>query len=361
MMEALAERLRTTRLLGSLSTRQLTGLLEQNGISTAHAGEIIVPPRGDSVIQDHVILLEGELEVRRAWSVVGGNDQSHTWTAKPGEKDNSFVFLGAAHNIRARALTDIRYIRIDADTLDVLLGWIQQFADGMKNDPEIKRRMGLVKRITIFHQVPIENALEIFKRMYTKTVQAGETIITQNEKGDCYYLIDRGEAEVMQADPITNEISCVNKLGPGDAFGEEALLQDSNRNATVVMKTPGTLLVLKKDDFDVLIKSNLVDEISADQALEMVTQGEARWLDCRYDMEYEESRIPCATLISLDRLRWYVHRLDPEVTYIVYCRSGRRSKAAAFLLRERNIKAMSLTGGIRDWPYEIDASPVGVV
>ena len=75
-------------------------------------------------------------------------------------------------------------------------------------------------------------------------------------------------------------------------------------------------------------------------------------------MEYEESRIPGAPLIPLDRLRWGVHQLDPEATYIVYCRSGRRSKAGAFLLRERNIKALSMIGGIRDWPYEVDASPV---
>jgi rhodanese-related sulfurtransferase len=53
-----------------------------------------------------------------------------------------------------------------------------------------------------------------------------------------------------------------------------------------------------------------------------------------------------------------VHQLDPEATYIVYCRSGSRSKAVVFLLRERNIRALSMTGGIRDWPYEVDASPV---
>ena len=43
--------------------------------------------------------------------------------------------------------------------------------------------------------------------------------------------------------------------------------------------------------------------------------------------------------------------------YIVYCRSGRRSKAGTCLLRERNIKAVSMMGGIKEWPYEIDASP----
>ncbi|MGB5339928.1 MAG: SulP family inorganic anion transporter, partial [Gammaproteobacteria bacterium] len=355
-MEALAKRLRMTRLLGPLSTHQLTGLLEQTGVTTAHAGEIII--RENTVMHDHIILVEGELEAQRTWSVEGGNDQSYTWILKPAENEESFAFLGAANNIRARALTEIRYIKINADSIDVLLGWSQQFAEDMEKDPELKRRMNLVRQVTVFHEVPLENAREVFRRMYPKQVQAGETIVTEREKGDCYYLIDSGEADVMRTDPFTGDTSCAVKLGPGDAFGEEALLQDAYRNATVTMTTPGTLLVLDKDDFDELIKSSLVEEISAQRALEMVTQGEARWLDCRYDMEYEESRIPGAPLIPLDRLRWDIHELDPDATYVVYCRSGRRSKAGAFLLRERNIKAMSMTGGIRDWPYEIDASSV---
>jgi SulP family sulfate permease len=309
-MEALAKRLRMTRLLGPLSTQQLTSLLEQSGIATARAGEIIV--REDNVMHDHIILIEGELEAQRTWSVEDGNDQSYTWTIKPAENEESFAFLGAANNIRARAVTDIRYIKVNADSIDMLLGWSQQFAEDIEKDPELSRRMNLIKQVTVFHEVPIENAREVFRRMYPKEVQAGETIVTEREKGDCYYLIDSGEAEVIRTDPFTDETGCVAKLGPGDAFGEEALLRDAYRNATVTMTTPGILLVLDKADFDELIKSSLVEEISADRALEMVTQGDARWLDCRYDMEYEESRIPGAPLITLDRLRWDVHQLDPD-------------------------------------------------
>jgi len=355
-MEALAKRLRMTRLLGPLSTTQLTCLLEQSGITTAHAGEIII--NENKAMHDHILLVEGEVEAQRTWLVESGNDQSYTWTIRADENEESFAFLGAANNIRARALTDIRYIMINADTIDVLLGWSQQFAADMEHDPELRRRMNLVKQITIFHEVPLENAREVFRRMYPKEVHPGETVVKERDKGDCYYLIDSGEAEVMRTDPFTDETGCVAKLGPGDAFGEEALLQDAYRNATVTMTTPGSLLVLDKDDFDELIKTNLVEEISADRALEMVTQGEARWLDCRYGMEYEESRISGASLIPLDRLRWDVHQLDPDITYIVYCRSGRRSKAGAFLLRERNINALSMAGGIRDWPFEVDTSPV---
>ena len=87
----------------------------------------------------------------------------------------------------------------------------------------------------------------------------------------------------------------------------------------------------------------------------MLKRGAAKLLDCRYQMEYEESRIPGAQLVTLDNLRREgVFSIDPDLTYIVYCRSGRRSNAAAFLLRERGIRALSLTRGIKDWPYEVD-------
>jgi len=90
----------------------------------------------------------------------------------------------------------------------------------------------------------------------------------------------------------------------------------------------------------------------------MVSSGKARWLDCRYDMEYEESRIPGALFAPLDKIRLNVQNLNPDETYVVYCHSGRRSKAAVFLLRERHINAVSLAGGIKGWPYEVDAAPL---
>jgi CRP-like cAMP-binding protein len=355
-MEALAKRMRSTRLLGPLSYEQLLHLLKQSEVVTAQEGDIIV--KEGSAMNDHLVLIEGKLEAQRTWSVKDGNDRSYTWVLSPGELDGSFTFLSAANRIRVRALTDVRYVKMNADSIDELLGWSHQFSKDIENDPELKHRMDMVKQVSIFHEVPLENVKSVFERMYPKDVQAGETVVTEGEEGDCYYLIETGEAKVMRTDPFTGETSCVAEMGPGDAFGEEALLQNAYRNATITMKTPGKLLVLDKVDFDELLKPGLVEEVSAERAQEMVDNGEAKWLDCRYDMEYEESRIPGAPLVSLDRIRWDVHNIDPEDTYVVYCRSGRRSKAGAFLLRERNIKAVSMIGGIKSWPYEIDSTPI---
>jgi len=137
------------------------------------------------------------------------------------------------------------------------------------------------------------------------------------------------------------------------------LLLGGNRTATVTMNTPGRLLVLSKSDFDQLLKPNMVEEVSAERAQALIREGAAKLLDCRYDMEYEESRIPGAQWVPLSKLRREgVFELDAESNYIVYCRSGRRSNAAAFLLNERGIRAISLTGGIKDWPYEVDSTPL---
>lgn len=355
-MEALAKRLRATRLLGPLSTAQLIRLLDDSDIARVPAGTFLAREEGE--MPGHLLILEGEVEVSRTWSVLGGEEMCHSWVLNPARGDSNFAFLGASSRVSARAVTEVSYIEIDAETVDELVGWRQRFSDEMARDPELLRRMNLIKQVKLFYGVPLENVYTVFARMRTKEVEAGETVVSQGEVGDCYYLIDSGQAEVIRTDPLTDETRRVAIFGPGDAFGEEALLQGGFRNATVTMVTPGRLLVLDKGDFDAVLTPSIVEEISPERALEMVSQGVARWLDCRYDMEYAESRIPGAQLASLDHLRADVHKLDPEATYIVYCRSGRRSKAAAYLLRERNINALSMAGGIKSWPYAVDDAPL---
>lgn len=355
-MKKLAQRLRKTRVLGPLSTEQILYLLESRAVLEVDTGDILIREQDSN--NDHLILLEGSIEVQRTWTVPGKNDKSYTRNLNPSDADGGFAFLCALNRLRVRALTPVKYLLINADNVDALLGWSKQFTEEITADPELRRRMNLIKHVSIFYEVPLENIKAAFKSMASKTVAAGEVVVKEGEPGDCYYIIDTGEAEIRRTDPFTGEVRVAAGLTRGDAFGEEALLQNAYRNATITMKTPGSLLVLEKADFDRLLKPHVIEEITAQQAKTMIDKGDAEWIDCRYDLEYEESRLPGAALIPLDRLRQNLDNLNPETTYIVYCRSGRRSKAGAFILRERHIKAFSMTGGIKDWPYELDASPV---
>ena len=142
-------------------------------------------------------------------------------------------------------------------------------------------------------------------------------------------------------------------------FGEEALLAECRRTATVVMTTPGQLLVLGKADFDALLRPPMVAEVEAPAARERVARGSATLLDCRHPAEHEAGRIEGAHSLPLARLRHEgVFELDPDAIYIVYCDTGRRSRAATFLLHERGIRALSLAGGITHWPYEVVGTAV---
>ncbi len=208
---------------------------------------------------------------------------------------------------------------------------------------------------TALNLLSLEQAGLAFARMRPLNVAPGDVVIRQGERGEQYFLLEAGEAEVWRTDPISEQTALAAVLGPGSVFGEEALLVDGFRNATVCMRSAGRVWMLDKTDFNTLVRPELVDMTSAVEARSLVASGAAHWLDCRYEMEFVERHIPGARHVPLDQLRERTGELDPAKTHVVYCRSGRRSNCAAYLLRERGILALSLAGGIQAWPYETHA------
>lgn len=342
----LAKGLGTTTLFSPLKKEHLQTLLERSPREQVPAGGWLADAAQG--LRDHLVIIAGELEAVRLWTGADAREQSSTRRVGVRDGGPGFALLCAASSqTQVQAVTDAQYLRIDAEELDELLGW-----------SHLGAALPPARRLKVLQNVPPENVHRLFDRMVERTVAAGETIVEQRQAGDSYYLIATGEAEVWATDPLTDETRLVNRLSDGDGFGEEALLVEGNRTATVKMISPGRLLVLCKADFDELLQPQMVQTIDAERASALLVRGEARLLDCRYEMEYEESRIPGARLAPLDTLRHQgVFALDSDASYIVYCRSGRRSRAAAFLLRERGIRAASLAGGIQDWPYEVINGP----
>jgi rhodanese-related sulfurtransferase/AcrR family transcriptional regulator len=342
-LKELARRLGATTTFSLLSQEQRDALLGQSPRRRVAAGNLIADAA--TGLQDHLILLGGELDAQRTWTTKQGEESLYSWRVAIGADGPGFALLTASGSrIRVRAVTDSEYLLVGSEALDDLLHWNDLAGHG-----------ALVRQRKVFHSLALEQVEQVFARMSERPVAAGETIVTQGERGDSYYVIVSGEAEVFVKDPLTDETARAAVLRDGDAFGEESLLLEGNRTATVRMTSPGLLLALSKADFDELVKPRMVDFVDPPDAREMLISGRATLLDCRYPMEYEESRIPGARLVPLQQLRREgVFALDPALTYIVCCLSGRRSSAAAFLLRERGVRALSLAGGLRKWPFEID-------
>jgi len=338
-----------------LGVEEIAGLLEAAHAGTAEPGEVLIAQGGKD--RDYLVLLEGELEVSRTWVEPGGQEEVRLGYIKPGEGVGEISLLGSPpRGASVRAVQPSRFVWLDSDRMDELLAWSQQFAHNLKSDAELRSRMNAVRQAKGLRALPFPIFQAVFGRMHPLEVRSGEAVVYQGEKGDRYYLIDEGQAEVWRTDPITNATVRVAVLGPSDVFGEEALLLGGFRNATVIMTTPGKLLALDKQDFDDLVKVDPVAEIGAEEARQMVDAGAAQWLDCRYEIEYQDSHIPGARWTPLDKIREECSVLNRNHTYVVYCRSGRRSACAAYLLRERGIHVLSLQGGISDWPYALEGA-----
>jgi cAMP-dependent protein kinase regulator len=89
--------------------------------------------------------------------------------------------------------------------------------------------------------------------------KAGETVIKQGDSGAVLYVSDDGELDCNILFPGNDEPTCVKTYsGPGQAFGELALLYNAPRAATIVAKTDSTLYSLDRDTFNHIVKSSSV-------------------------------------------------------------------------------------------------------
>jgi rhodanese-related sulfurtransferase len=242
--------------------------------------------------------------------------------------------------------------RINPARLDFLLSW-ESLRTDTPGDDSFRHWLNRLRNPLIFGQLPLENAQEIFRRLQALTAKAGEVIFDMREEATQFYFIEQGQAELWRPGLYDDELKLTKILTVGDYFGEEALLTGELRNARVRMVDDARLLVLDKKDFDELINTPMIERVSAKVARAMLDEG-AQLLDIRFEDEYEMDYIPGCKLIPLLELRERVSELDAGTAYVVYCHSGRRSCIGAMILSEHKLQAVSLNGGIRDWPYEIE-------
>ena len=339
--------------LSSLSGERLQELADLCQIETA--GRNLDPFRTGAIDGQSVYLLHGELALEygqgRSEVLVGGSVDARY----PLGKRRMFT--------SAKAVTEVRLMRIDDDLLDIMLTWDQMAKheqSGVREPsagqspaaaaaaaPDWGVMSGLFGinnlRFGAFSQLPPAHIEELLRRFERIEVKKGEVIIREGAEGDYYYLVESGRGQVERV--VGGVSMTLADLKSGDTFGEEALVSEAKRNATVTMKTDGGLLRLSKQDFNALLREPLLRGINMEQAKQKVMGG-AEWIDVRYMSEYQYDKLPGAVNIPLSEIRNAFGALDIDKEYVVYCQSGRRSSAAAFLLAQRGYNVYWLEGGL---------------
>ncbi|NPE21149.1 rhodanese-like domain-containing protein [Fusibacter sp. A1] len=92
-----------------------------------------------------------------------------------------------------------------------------------------------------------------------------------------------------------------------------------------------------------------------DEALSLMDDG-ALLIDVRTKEEYVTGHIPLSVLLPVDEIASGIEAIAPDksATIIVYCRSGNRSKRAAYELIDLGYENVFDLGGIISWPYDIE-------
>jgi len=253
--------------------------------------------------------------------------------------------------VTARAHNRVQFISIDSDLLDVMLTWDQTGSyevselQGRADDVGGDDWMTMLLQAKAFHKIPPANIQAIFMRMQQINYKTGDVVLKQGSEGDYFYVLTRGKCLVTRETPLNKEGIKLAELDVGDTFGEEALISDAKRNATVTMTTDGAVMRLGKDDFKKLLNEPMLDWVNADEAERIVAEG-GQWLDVRLPSEFENHHKDGAINIPLYFIRLKINTLDRKKNYVVCCDTGRRSSAGAYILSERGYHAYVLRGGI---------------
>lgn len=329
--------------LDGLQKENLDSLVKKTAIHALEAGRILFK-EGDQkkrtiyVISGELLLLSGGEEV----AVIEG-----------GTKEASHpVAHVIPRKVTAKARSRVEYLAIDSDLLDVMLTWDQT---GSYEVSELGLNTGdkatsddwmlTLLQTKAFHKIPPANIQAIFMRMQQVNHKAGDVVIKQGDEGDYFYVVISGSCSVTRETPLNKDGIKLADLTIGDTFGEEALISDARRNATIVMSSDGSLMRLAKEDFKSLLNEPMLKWVDKEQANEIVGNG-GIWLDVRLPSEFENFHEPDAINIPLYFIRLKLSTLDKDKQYVVCCDTGRRSSAGAYILNERGFEAFVLRDGL---------------
>ena len=155
---------------------------------------------------------------------------------------------------------------------DVCLRFLQRFPDApnknniaklyvdskKRADMQVARGIKPKEASKVIATNPAASALKQFSlpafSRFAKQFEPGSVIISEYEPGDCFYLIQSGQVQLVKC--VNGAKKNLDILMPSEFFGEMAILENSPRSATCVAIDNVEVLEFNKENFEVLITGN---------------------------------------------------------------------------------------------------------
>lgn len=324
--------------LESLSPSNLNELVNHASILTLSSSKMLF--KRMQANQNYYYLLEGTLDLLDSnFKVTKVNTQSPRAKHPLDSCD--------PYQLSAVTTSEVKVLKVNKDKLDLVLTWDQAgnyLVEDLGDEDKYSENdwMSCLLGSKLFQQIPPANLQQLFIKFSDKPVNKGDRIITEGDQGDTFYVIQKGNARVYRLTENGKQQPLAN-LGPGQFFGEEALIGNTVRNASVEMTTNGVLMALGKNDFKKLLEEPVVQFVTPTQVAEWKTQGKPlQDLDVRLPVEIPPQERKVRMIITLSELRSHLSDLDIGTTYVLCPEAGRRAVLGAYLLNEAGYKAVVL-------------------
>lgn len=292
-----------------------------------------------------IYLLSGQIEV-----AAPGDVKPKVIKTKSALK--SAIAEGSPRTATLKAKTVCTLLYIDSDLLELLMSDEPQLTSAyevseISADQDNDDWMLTFLQSPAFLQLPTENIQKLLTHMDELPVQKNQVVIQQGNKDDNYYIIKSGSCSVHRK-PYENSANVLLAVLPtGSGFGEEALISNGTRNATITMRENGKLMRLKKKDFLDLLINPLITYYEFSETKNRLDNG-SLIIDVRSEQQANEKPVDDSVNIPLSMLRMKFDSLNADREYLLVCDDSSQSAAAAFLMIQGGLlNCRVLKGGLK--------------
>ena len=131
---------------------------------------------------------------------------------------------------------------------------------------DLERIIELLGKVPLFENLKKRQLQDLGRLFIERTCAPGEVIVPQGRDGYGFFVIASGKAEAIR-EKTDGSVAVVNRFGPGDFFGELALLDNGPRTASVIATELTECLILPRENFLGVLKRD--GEMAVDIMVEL--------------------------------------------------------------------------------------------